>query len=154
MIQKALIYCRVSSKKQSTGGSGLTSQEKRCRQYAAQNGYQVEEVFPDDITGGSNFMKRKGIVALLEHINAHPKTSYTIIFDDLKRLARDTKYHLILRETLDALGVEIECLNFNFEKTPEGEFYETVIAAGGQLERQQGARQVSQKVIARFEAGY
>ena len=154
MVQKALIYCRVSSKKQSSGGSGLTSQEKRCRQHALQNGYDVEGVFPDDITGGGNFMKRKGMVALLEHVNAHPNTSYVVIFDDLKRLARDTKYYLILRETLDALGVEVECLNFTFEKTPEGEFYETVIAAGGQLERKQGARQVRQKIRARFESGY
>jgi DNA invertase Pin-like site-specific DNA recombinase len=154
MTQKALIYCRVSSKKQSEGGSGLTSQEKRCRQHAMQRGYIVDKVFPDDVTGGGNFTKRKGMVSLLEHVNANPDTSFVVIFDDLKRLARDTKYYLILRETLDALGVRVECLNFNFEDTPEGEFYETVIAAGGQLERKQGARQVRQKIRARFEAGY
>ena len=154
MTQKALIYCRVSSKKQSTEGSGLTSQHQRCDAYASQQGYEVEKVFPDDITGGGNFMKRQGMVAMLNYIKAHPETSYVIIFDDLKRLARDTKYYLILRETLDALKVRVECLNFTFDDTPEGEFYETVIAAGGQLERKQGARQVRQKIIARFEAGY
>ena len=34
-IKKALIYCRVSDVKQKLDGSGLTSQEFRCRQYAA-----------------------------------------------------------------------------------------------------------------------
>jgi DNA invertase Pin-like site-specific DNA recombinase len=154
MTQCALIYCRVSSKRQTTDGSGLSSQQKRCEDYAAQQGYIVEQVFPDDITGGGNFTKRKGMVALLEHINANPDTSYVVIFDDLKRLARDTKYYLILRETLDALDVRVECLNFTFQDTPEGEFFETVIMAGGQMERKQGARQVRQKIIARFEAGY
>src|SRR5690606_40108499 len=43
--QAALIYCRVSSTKQKLEGHGLDSQELRCRQYAAQHGYQVEAVF-------------------------------------------------------------------------------------------------------------
>ncbi len=154
MRQKVLIYCRVSTRRQLHEGSGLTSQEKRCRIHAEQQGYEIEAVFPDDVTGSGNFMDRKGMVAMLEHIKCHPNTSYVVIFDDLKRLARDTKYYLILRETLDALKVRVECLNFTFEASPEGEFYETVIAAGGQLERKQNARQVQQKVSARFEAGY
>ena len=48
----------------------------------------------------------------------------------------------------------VECLNFRFEDTPEGEFIETVFAAQGQLERQQNSRQVVQKMKARLEAGY
>lgn len=45
-------------------------------------------------------------------------------------------------------------MNFNFEDTPEGEFIETIMAAQGQLERKQNARQVSQKMKARLERGY
>ena len=48
---KALIYCRVSSVKQRTEGSGLESQEQRCRVYAEERGYDVVEVYPDDTTG-------------------------------------------------------------------------------------------------------
>jgi DNA invertase Pin-like site-specific DNA recombinase len=48
----------------------------------------------------------------------------------------------------------VECLNFKFDDTPEGEFIETVIAAQGDLERKQNARQVSQKMKARMESGY
>ena len=43
--QKAVIYCRVSGKKQKAEGSGLDSQEHRCRQYAEAKGYSVEAVF-------------------------------------------------------------------------------------------------------------
>ncbi|MCG8604369.1 recombinase family protein, partial [bacterium] len=42
--KKAVIYCRVSSKKQKKDGHGLDSQEHRCRQYADARGYQVEAV--------------------------------------------------------------------------------------------------------------
>lgn len=153
-MQKALIYCRVSTRRQAKEGSGLTSQEQRCRMHAEQHGYAVEHVFPDDFTGSGNFMHRPGMVAMLDYIKRNSQQRYVVIFDDLKRLARDTKYYLILREMLDALHVRIECLNFTFEASPEGEFYETVIAAGGQLERKQNARQTQQKVTARFEAGY
>ena len=47
-----------------------------------------------------------------------------------------------------------ECLNFKFEDTPEGAFIETILAAQGQLEREQNSRQVKQKMRARFENGY
>lgn len=45
-MTRALIYCRVSSIKQRLEGSGLESQEQRCRAYADDKGYVVEAVFP------------------------------------------------------------------------------------------------------------
>ena len=68
--QYALIYCRVSSKRQKTSGSGLESQEHRCRTYAAQHGYQVEKIFPDDMTGTGDFMQRPSLMALLDYLEA------------------------------------------------------------------------------------
>ncbi len=56
MNQKALVYCRVSSKSQETDGHGLESQEARCRQYAEAKGYDFAAVFPDTITGGGDFL--------------------------------------------------------------------------------------------------
>ena len=46
--QKAVIYCRVSSTRQRLEGSGLESQEHRCREYAESKGYDVAAVFPED----------------------------------------------------------------------------------------------------------
>ena len=97
MVQKALIYCRVSDTKQKLEGSGLESQEHRCRQHAAEKGYEIENVFHDDVSGGGDFMKRPGMVALLTYLKRHKKTDYVVIFDDLKRLARDTMAHWQLR---------------------------------------------------------
>ncbi len=150
----ALIYCRVSSTRQRLDGSGLDSQEQRCRSYAAINGYDVEAVFPDDVSGGGDFMKRPGMVALLSYLDAQPTKSYVIIFDDLKRFARDRDFHWKLRRELTARGAIPKCLNFNFEDTPEGEFIETIMAAQGHLEREQNRRQVIQKMKARVESGY
>ncbi|MCB1469978.1 MAG: recombinase family protein, partial [Rhizobiaceae bacterium] len=150
----ALVYCRVSSTKQRLEGSGLESQEQRCRAYAQLHGYDVEAVFPDDISGGGDFMKRPGMVALLSYLDAQPHKSYVIIFDDLKRFARDREFHWKLRRELTARNATPKCLNFNFEDTPEGEFIETIMAAQGQLEREQNRRQVIQKMKARVENGF
>ncbi|MEM7668471.1 MAG: recombinase family protein [Pseudomonadota bacterium] len=151
---KALLYCRVSTVKQTIEGSGLQSQELRCRAYAAEKGYDVEAVFPDDASGGGDYMARPGMVRLLGYLDRHPGQDYVVIFDDLKRFARDTASHLKLRQALSSRGARVECLNFTFEGTPEGQFVETVFAAQGQLEREQNRRQVIQKMKARIQAGY
>ena len=152
--KKALIYCRVSTTKQTIEGSGLQSQELRCRRYAEDKGYAVEAVFPDDASGGGDYMKRPGMVALLAFLDARPDENFVVIFDDLKRFARDTVFHIQLRKALEDRGARVECLNFKFEDTPEGQFIETIMAAQGELEREQNRRQVIQKMRARVEQGY
>ena len=154
ITKRAVIYPRVSTRLQETDGNGLSSQEARCRQFAADHGLEVAAVFPDTISGGGDFMKRPGMVALLSFLDAHPNERFTVIFDDLKRYARDTEFHLRLRREMDARGAVRKCLNFNFDESPEGEFIETIMAAQGELERKQNGRQVAQKMQARMQAGY
>lgn len=151
---KAVIYCRVSSTAQATQGHGLQSQESRCRSYAKDQGYEVVAVFPDDASGGGDFMKRPGMVALLSFLDAQPDENYVVIFDDLKRFVRDTEFHMKLRRAFKSRQATVECLNFKFEDTPEGRFIETILAAQGALEREQNGRQVSQKMRERMKAGY
>ena len=151
---KAIIYCRVSSKKQTIDGSGLESQELRCREYADTAGIAVEKVITDNTSGGGDYMNRPGIKAILKHLKANKDCNYVVIFDDLKRLSRDTHSYIELRHILAASGAIVRCLNFKFEDTPEGVFVETIIAAQGQLEREQNGRQTSQKMRARLKHGY
>lgn len=153
---KALIYCRVSSERQKTEGHGLESQEQRCRLYCEQKGYEVEgKPFRDSFTGEGDFMNRPAMRELLGYLDKHPhRTNYVVVFDDLKRFARDTVFHLKLRREFKARGVKVECLNYKFDESAEGEFIETILAAQGELERKQNQRQVIQKQRSRLEAGY
>lgn len=151
--KKAIIYCRVSTKKQAREGEGLDSQEARCREFAENNGYEVVAVFPDEASGGGDFMKRPGMVALLAFVSAQPDEKFLVIFDDLKRFARDKKFHQVLRETFNALGAERYCLNHKFEDTIENEFVEDLLSLTNDLERRQNARQVNQKMRAHMQQG-
>lgn len=150
----ALIYCRVSSERQKNEGHGLESQEHRCREYARDQGYEVEEVFRDSFSGGGDFMNRPAMVEMLRYVDNRPHKTYVVIFDDLKRFARDTEFHLKLRTALKVRNITPECLNYKFDDSPEGMFVETIFAAQGQLEREQNRRQVIQKMKVRLEKGY
>ncbi|GFE49968.1 hypothetical protein So717_17210 [Roseobacter cerasinus] len=99
-------------------------------------------------------MKRPGMVALLSYLDAQKGKPYVVIFDDLKRFARDTEFHIKLRKAFAMRGAKVECLNFRFEDTPEGKFIETIIAAQGELEREQNGRQTLQKMKERMKRGY
>src|SRR3989338_82044 len=128
---RALIYCRVSSDRQATEGHGLDGQEQRCREYASRQGYVVEKVFRDSFSGGGDFMNRPAMSQLIEYLDKNPSIRFAVIFDDLKRFARDTQFHIKLRMALKVRDAKPECLNFNFEDTAEGEFVETIFAAQG-----------------------
>lgn len=152
--KNVIIYCRVSSKKQESEGSGLDSQETRCRQYCTGKGYgEPDAVFRDSFSGGGDFMQRPAMRALLEYLEENAHKDYIVVFDDLKRFARDVEFHIKLRAKFKSHNVTPECLNFNFEDTPEGTYVETILAAGAELERNQNKRQVVQKQKARLEKG-
>ena len=155
IIWNALIYCRVSSKKQ-LKGSGLDSQEHRCRQHAKLRRYPVEATFLDNVSGGLDLIERPAMQDLFHYLDTHANSNkrYIVIFDDHKRFARQTEVHLKLRRELDAHGVRVEYLNFTIEDSPEGTFIDTMLAAQSQLEREQIGRQTKQKTKARLEKGF
>jgi Site-specific recombinases, DNA invertase Pin homologs len=151
-MKKAVIYCRVSSEKQVREGHGLEGQEKRCQDYADHRGYTVEKVFRDyGVSGG--IVERPGIQALLSYI-VSKGGGFSVIVDDINRFARDVESHFILKKALIASGSELLCVNMKFEDTPDGVFFETMMAAYAQLERARNRAQVCGRMKARLELGY
>lgn len=49
MPGKAVLYLRVSTGQQVDRGSSLPSQESACREYASRNGYEVLDVYVDEV---------------------------------------------------------------------------------------------------------
>lgn len=152
--REGLVYVRVSSKKQETEGSGRKSQEERCVHDLKSLGIPLGKIFPDTYTGGGDFMKRPAMRELLAFIDANPHKKLVVVFDDLKRFARDVEFHLKLRAVFRARDVKLRCLNYNFDESPEGRFAEVVMAGQAELEREQNKRQVIQKQKARLDNGY
>lgn len=152
--REGLVYARVSSKRQEIEGSGLESQEGRCIKDIKSILVDYKKTFPDSFTGGGDFMKRPAMKEMLEYIDERPHKKFVVVFDDLKRFARDVEFHLKLRAAFKARDVLLRCLNYNFDESPEGRFSEIIMAAQAELERHQNSRQVVQKQKARLELGY
>ena len=152
--REGLVYARVSSKRQETEGTGLQSQEGRCIKELEAIGVPYIKTYPDSYSGGGDYMNRPEMREMLAYIDANPHKKFLVIFDDLKRFARDTVFHFKLRAAFRVRDVALKCLNYDFDDGPEGVFTETVFAAQGQLEREQNKRQVIQKQKSRLELGY
>jgi len=154
MNLKGLIYCRVSSFKQVKEWNGLSSQEKRCRDYANNTLWiSVEKVFNDEWVSGGVF-ERKSIIALFKYIDEHKDTNYTVIFEDLNRLSRDIQVHGLLRAEFKKRGVELASPNFQFEESPEGTFRENMSVSMAQYEKDKNRQRVVDRMRARLEQGY
>lgn len=91
VIKQAVIYCRVSSVKQTTEGSGLSSQETRCNMHAKMLGLEVVRVFTDDVSG--SIVERQGVKELVSFLKKNNKTKFAVIIDDISRLARGVVQH-------------------------------------------------------------
>ena len=111
-------------------------------------------MFQETFTGGGDFHDRPALTRLFTYLDKYPYRNYVVVFDDIKRLARETTAHIQLRVELKARNARPESPNFAFDDSPEGQFIETIHAAQAQLEREQNKRQVVQKMKARLEAGY
>ncbi len=153
--KKCLIYCRVSSQRQVKEGHGLESQEALCREYAKRQRYKIIGVFRDEGESGGLFDRTgmKQVLACLDNYLTEPER-VVVIFDDLKRFARDTEIHFALKREIYGRNGAVESPNFRFEDTPGGKFVETVMAAHAELERNENKKQVIQKMEARLRAGY
>ncbi len=150
--QKAVIYCRVSSKKQVREGDGLRSQETRCREYASYKGYEVAEVFSDSVTGGDK--TRLGIKNVVKFLRAHRKDACIVIIDHLDRFAKDVRGHWDLRDLLTEAGGKLESPTMEFGDDADSILRENLLASVAQHQRQKNAEQTKNRMRARAQNGY
>lgn len=78
MQKNVIIYCRVSTDKQSKTWESLSVQEQECRNFCKRNDYQVMSVFSEQFTWTKD--KRPKIEEALEFIkNSELKIDYIIV---------------------------------------------------------------------------
>ncbi len=150
--QKAVIYCRVSTKKQAREGNGLDSQETRCREYAGYRGHEVVQVFSDDMSGSHS--GRPGMLAALAFLKKHRKDNVVVIIDDISRLARGIEAHLKLRADIASAGGVLESPSIEFGEDSDSILVEHLLASVSQHQRQKNGEQARNRMRARLQGGY
>ena len=151
---QAVIYCRVSGAKQVREGDGLASQETRCREYARHKGYQIADVFTDDITGKTQ--NRPGMQSMLGylHMNANKSAEIIVIIDDISRLARGLNAHLELRQSLAQAGGKLESPSIEFGEDSDSVLVENLLASVAQHQREKNGEQTKNRMKGRLMNGY
>lgn len=149
--QKAVIYCRVSTKKQERDGNGLGSQETTCREYADRKGYEIINVFRDDLTGKT--ANRSGLKDLLAFLKAR-KGRTVVIIDDLNRLARSVRTHYAIRDAVAKAGGKLESPKRAFADDPDDDILEIIEAAFAGEHRRKNAEQTLSRMRTRMLNGY
>lgn len=150
--QIAVIYCRVSSVKQVTQGTGLSSQEARCREYAKYKGYDVAAVFTDDMSGGVS--ARPGMQEMLAFLRKHRRDAPVVIIDDISRLARGLEAHLRLRADIGKAGGTLESPSIEFGEDSDSILVENLLASVAQHQREKNGEQTRNRMRARIMSGY
>jgi site-specific DNA recombinase len=150
--QIAVVYCRVSTKKQATEGNGLSSQETRCREYAGHRRHKVVEVFTDDVSG--SLATRPGFEDMLVFIRKNRASKPVVIIDDISRMARDVKNHFNLKESIFRAGASLESPSIEFGEDSDSILIEHLLASVSQHQRQKNGEQAKNRMRARMLNGY
>jgi len=88
--QKAVIYARVSTKKQEEDGESLEYQLQRCRDYAEMRGIViVDELIEGGKSAFHNRLEDRPKGAVLNHMLFNSKEINTVIFIDVSRMFRN-----------------------------------------------------------------
>ncbi len=151
-LTRAVIYCRVSAAKQMREGDGLRSQETRCREYAGHRGYEVVQVFHDDVSG--SLKDRPAMKAMLAFLKRHPGKKHAVIIDDISRLARGVQAHIELRAAIAVAGGVLESPSVEFGEDADSELQEYILATVAQHQRRKNAEQTKNRMRARASNGY
>lgn len=86
-MQKAFGYIRVSGKGQ-VNGDGPDRQEKAIRDYAAANGFEIEQIYFDEGVSGTK-ESRPELAKLMVSLEENGHGIKTVVIEKLDRLARD-----------------------------------------------------------------
>jgi site-specific DNA recombinase len=140
----AAIYVRVSTKEQVDEGNSLKTQLRICREYAAKNGYEIDEnaVFVEE--GESAKTAQRTQLQKMFVYCAQKKSQITaIIVYKIDRLSRNTDDYSQIRLLLKKYNIEIKSTSEHFEDNPAGRFMENMIANVAQFDNDVRAERCS-----------
>lgn len=133
-MKKAIGYIRVSTEQQAEEGVSLAAQQAKIEAWCALNDCELANVYVDAGISGKSIEKRIGLQQALEALT---KDMVLVVYS-LSRMSRSTKDCIEIAEQLKQQGSDLVSLTEKIDTSSAmGEFFFTVIAALGTLERKQ-----------------
>ena len=132
MPQKAVIYCRVSTKEQLTNQS-LAVQLTACERYCADRDIKVSKVFMERGESAKT-INRPQIGLLMQFCAKHKDEIDFVVVHKLDRLARDVADFATLSNLMKALNIKFVATAESFGTDIAGMFTQHILAAAAQFE--------------------
>ena len=143
---KTVIFARVSTSVQE-----YDRQVNELTALANGNGWSVEAVFAEKISGAKSNAERTELLNMINYVEVNDIDK--VLVTELSRLGRDTLQVLEVIEMLNAKGISLYIQNYNIETlTKEGkvnamsQFFITILAEVARMERK--------TIRERVESGY
>ncbi len=135
VLQRAVVYGRVSGDDTKKEGRNLAGQLEMGRDYAAKKGYNVIAELAEDSRGDS------GADIDLPQLNrvremANRQEFDVLIVREIDRLSRNLAKQLIVEEELSRAGVRVEYVLAEYDDTPEGRLQKHIRATVAEYERE------------------
>lgn len=132
---KVVLFCRVS-----TSGQEYDRQVNELSALALGNGWSVEGIFAEKISGAKMNVERAELMKMIEFVEANNIDK--VLVTELSRLGRDTLQVLEVIELLNSKGISLYIQNYGIETlTKEGkvnamsQFMITILAEVARMER-------------------
>lgn len=145
-MERICIFARVS-----TNIQDYDRQVNELTALAQRNGWSVEAVFCEKISGAKKNIERKELSRMVEYVQAHNINKVAVT--ELSRLGRDTLQVLEVIEQFNRLGISLYIQNYNIETltdtgevNPMSQFLITILAEVARMERK--------TIRERVESGY
>lgn len=149
---KCIIYVRVSDPSQ-VEGTSLDTQEDKCREYAAREGYEVARIFREEGVS-AKMMQRPEFSEALEYLKTKQgKIKFFIIYK-IDRISRNVEDQFEILKALREAGAEMRSVSENIDTTPAGQLLRNMLWAFADFDNKIRAERCFNGSVARFKQGY
>lgn len=151
---KAIIYTRVSDPSQIENNS-LDTQEKACRKFAEQKGYEViEPIYVEEGKSAKNVSSRPVLRTLLAFAcNKKNKVDALIVYK-YDRFSRNLEEGLATISLLAKYHIEVLSVTEDVDPSPMGKALRNIMMTLGELDNELKGVRVKDNMIAVFRKGY
>lgn len=129
----ALVYCRVSTRRQEDEGTSLDTQEAACVKHAESLGYTVGRI-TREVYSGAELWDRPALAQ--DRTDLRTKQFGALIAYSTDRLSRKPTHLAIIAEECERAGVELVFVTEPLDNTPEGALIRYVKGYAADIERE------------------
>ncbi len=133
-MQRAVVYCRVSTKEQVSNLS-LPVQQRACLDYCDQQGIGIARVFMEEGESAKT-ADRPELQALLTYCRQQRGSVQYLVVYTVDRLARNSYDHAVIRRHLASLGITLRAASQPIDDSPTGKAMEGMLSVFAQLDNE------------------